>query len=190
MVKNAIGGNKGKKIARKHIVSNSFNSKLRTSEDEDEVYACVSKLLGNGMCHVNCLDVVKNTSKQRLCIIRNKFRGRGKRDNTLCVGTYVLVGLRSWESSKEGILEKCDLIEVYSKGETTRLKSQVDKNWSAIHIGDLSELKSDDNDLFEFGTVEENTELKEEVKNLANKGGDNENESFIINDNLINIDDI
>ena len=99
MVRNFKGGKGGKKGARKHIVSNNFNAQLRLAKEEGEIYACVSKLLGNGMCHVNCLDP-NNSCVQRLCIIRNKFKGRGKRGNELRVGTYVMVGVRSWETKK------------------------------------------------------------------------------------------
>ena len=49
MVKN-LGGNKSKKLGRKHIAaSNSYaNRKLRIKQDEDEIYACVLKIYGNG----------------------------------------------------------------------------------------------------------------------------------------------
>ena len=83
MVKN-YGGNKNKKFGRKHLQQN--NRKLRLKQEDDELYACVTKLLGNGMCHVFGIDNIT-----RLCIIRNKFRGRSKRHNTLVAGSWVLV---------------------------------------------------------------------------------------------------
>jgi hypothetical protein len=64
--------------------------------------------------------------KKRLCIIRGKFRGRGKRDNTLSNGKWVLVGGRDFEAEKTGEgknLEKCDLLEVYSDLDKERLKA-------------------------------------------------------------------
>ena len=162
MVRNNKGGKGGKKMARKHIVGNGFNAKLRVAQEEGEVYACVTKLLGNGMCHVNCLEE-NNTAKSRLCIIRNKFRGRGKRDNQLMVGTYVLVGVRSWETSRADTLEKCDLVEVYNKSEVDKLKSQVDKSWNSIHVAAIHDPNETDDmdDIFGFG--QENEELKEEL---------------------------
>jgi initiation factor 1A len=188
MVKNKTGGNKGKKFGRKHLGGNSFNAKLRISQEEDEVYACVTKLLGNGMCHVNCLDS-KSSTKNRLCIIRNKFRGRGKRDNNLVMGTYVLVGVRSWETIKEGSIEKCDLIEVYNQSEVTRLKSQEEKNWKLIHIADLTESKEDDmSDVgFSFENKANNSELEKQLENITTSNNDEEN-NFLGND--INIEDI
>ena len=68
MVKN-FGGKNSKKLGRKYVSSyNKGGNKLRLVQDEDEQYACVLKMLGNGMCHVLCNDNV-----QRICIIRINF---------------------------------------------------------------------------------------------------------------------
>ena len=85
--RNTKGGNKAKKQARKSANA-SVSTKARCSEHEDEIYACCSKMLGNGMCNVMCIDGV-----ERICIIRNKFRGKGKRGNTMSIGVWCLVGL-------------------------------------------------------------------------------------------------
>jgi len=185
MVKNSSGGNKGKKFGRKHV-SNNFNNKLRLSQEEGEVYGCVLKLLGNGMCHVNCLEE-NNSSKIRLCIIRNKFRGRGKRDNTISVGTYVLVGLRSWETVTDNKIEKCDLISVYNSGDFEKVKNSVDKPWNTIkvEVGGNSNLESNDNDIFIFDN--KNDELIEELQHNIET---DKQEIFVIDDEDINIDDI
>ena len=37
-----------------------------------------------------------NDGKTRMCIIRNKFRGRDKKDNTININSY-LIGVRDWE---------------------------------------------------------------------------------------------
>ena len=130
MVKNATGGSKTKGQARKSTSVPSSN-RLRISEDACELYAQVTALLGNGMCHVICID-----SKTRLCHIRGKFRGRGKRDNFIGRGTWLLIGLRDWESgeSKEakGKLQNCDLLEVYKDLDKDRLKNTVHVDWSAF----------------------------------------------------------
>jgi initiation factor 1A len=122
MVKNTKGGSGHKSQARKYETSGKqSNFKTRFSEDEFEYYAQVVAMLGNGMCHVMCKD-----GKKRLCIIRGKFRGRGKRDNTLSNGKWVLVGGRDFEAEKTGEgknLEKCDLLEVYSDLDKERLKT-------------------------------------------------------------------
>jgi len=122
MVKNTKGGSGHKSQARKYETSaKQVNLKTRFSEDEYEYYAQVVANLGNGMCHVMCKD-----GKKRLCIIRGKFRGRGKRDNIITNGKWVLVGGREFESTKSGEgkdLEKCDLLEVYSDLDKERLKT-------------------------------------------------------------------
>lgn len=116
MVKNNAGGNKGKGLARKHVnaAKAGASKQLRVATDEAERYAVVSKMLGNGMCYVRLLD---GSTGDRLCIIRNKFKGRGKRDNILDSGSWVLVGMREWASKQD----TCDLLEVYNANERDRL---------------------------------------------------------------------
>jgi initiation factor 1A len=116
MVKNDAGGNKGKGLARKHVnaAKGGMSKQLRLATHEAEKYAVVSKMLGNGMCYVRLLD---GSTGDRLCIIRNKFKGRGKRDNILDTGSWVLVGLREWSSKQD----TCDLLEVYNATERDRL---------------------------------------------------------------------
>jgi translation initiation factor IF-1 len=115
MVKNDAGGNKGKGLARKHVNAAKCggSNQLRVATDDAEQYAIVSKMLGNGMCYVRLL----SGGGDRLCIIRNKFKGRGKRDNILDSGSWVLVGLREWSSKQD----TCDLLEVYNANERDRL---------------------------------------------------------------------
>ena len=55
--------------------------------------------------------------------IRNKFKGRGKRDNMLKVGTWILVGPREYETTREK--EKCDLLEVYNPNDMEKLKKDI-----------------------------------------------------------------
>jgi translation initiation factor IF-1 len=115
MVKNDAGGNKGKGLARKHVNAAKCggSKQLRVATDEAEKYAIVSKMLGNGMCYVRLL----SGAGERLCIIRNKFKGRGKRDNILESGSWVLIGMREWSSKQD----TCDLLEVYNPNERDRL---------------------------------------------------------------------
>lgn len=135
MVKNTIGGNKHKGQARK-FVNAKPSTKLRLSEDEDEKYACVTQMLGNGMCYVTTLN-----SQKFLCMIRGKFRGRSKKDNCLKNGSWVLVGLRDWETQKEGdakTINKCDLLEVYADTDKEKLKNSVQANWKTFSEYDQS----------------------------------------------------
>ena len=112
MVRNT-GGNKAKKFASKSF--NISNRATRFSVEEGELYAVVQRMLGNNNCEVLCID---GTTK--LCIIRGKFLGKGKRDNKLSRGVWVLVGIRDWQvTSKEK--EKCDLLEVYNDNDKEKL---------------------------------------------------------------------
>lgn len=121
MVKNKGGGNKAKGLARKNVQTKSKTDKpLRISMEEDEVYAFVTKLYGNGMCEVFCLD-----DQVRLCHIRGIFRGRSRRDNCVESGTWVLVGVRSYETVVKDKRQNCDLLEVYNKQEKERLQNAV-----------------------------------------------------------------
>jgi len=119
MVKNTIGGSKTKGQARK--MGGGQTNKLRVSRDELEVYSVAVRAYGNAMFEVLGVDNIK-----RLCHIRGKFKGRGKRDNFVTVGTYLVVGLREWESQDAMITQQkmpnCDLIAVYSDVDKNRLK--------------------------------------------------------------------
>ena len=188
MVKN-FGGNKSKKMARK-VISRPRDNRLRTPDPNqpDEQFACVSKMLGNGMCHVECAD-----NKTRLCIIRNKFKGRGKRDNVISPGSFVLIDIRSWETAAttKSKLEKCDLLEVYNPGEKERLKDTVSFDWSKFkNIASFSnEKEEEDNDVFSF-TDNNNYELEENIEKQTKQIIETNNVSFLEDDEEIDIDDI
>ena len=116
MVKNKKGGRNHRKQASKHSQPVG-RVKLRLAHDEDEMYAKVEKIYGGGMADVLC-----NDKKVRLLQIRKKFRGRNRRDNSITLGTMVLVGVRSWEVRREGKKEKADLLYVYSHNQIGDLK--------------------------------------------------------------------
>jgi initiation factor 1A len=188
MVKNTVGGNKSKGQARKHLSSNS-NKALKVSEDECEVYAQVTKMLGNGMCYVMCMD-----EKTRMCFIRGKFKGRGKRDNFIGLHSWVLVGLRDFETVKEGSQENCDLLEVYTDAEKEKLKATVHENWSlfSTHTQCFDSKKGGSGET-DFDFIDEK---KEEYMNLMDDEFNSSSSSSISNKIVfdigedIDIDDI
>lgn len=111
MVKNTTGGTGTKSLARKH---QSFNdNKLRLSECNLEQYACVTKMLGNGMC-----EIYTNDNSRLIGHIRNKFRGKQKRHNLLTIYSIVLVGLREWENP----IKNCDILTIYDDSQVEQLK--------------------------------------------------------------------
>ena len=126
MVRNMKGGRKSKGMGRKHVTSGTQQKTLRLPQEEGELYAGVTKILGNAMVEVLCLD-----GKKRICMIRQKFRGRSKRDHTISVASWVLIGLRDWETTKDGKLDKCDLLDVYSSSDIEKLK-KTDIDWTPL----------------------------------------------------------
>ena len=158
-VKNKGGGNKAKKQGRKHVVIPQ-NKKVRFSEDPAEYYGCCQKMLGGGMFQVLCID-----GKQRLGVIRKKFRGRHKSDNRLAIGTWVLVGGRDFESKGDpDKLDKCDLLEVYRDNDKDVLmQREPDKTWkifASVGFNENNESEDTGNDII-FKHDEENIILSD-----------------------------
>lgn len=140
MVKN-LGGNKSKGFARKNLVKREHA--LRVATEEGEIYAQAVKVMGGSIA--SAIDIDGNPLRAH---IRGKFRGRGKRDNFIGPGTWLLVGLHSWEgdkTSKTSEMRNCDILEVYSDADKNRLKSSVTSvNWSRFVLNDNKTLKDDD----------------------------------------------
>jgi len=139
MVKNTKGGSGHKKFARK-LTSDSGPriTRLRLAEQDGEVYAIATKMLGNGMFQCYCMD-----GKSRIVHIAGKFSGRQKRDNFVTLGKWVLVGLRTWCSQEEDKdkkkLPKCDLLEIYSDVDKERLRDACPHcSWSQLDANDVS----------------------------------------------------
>ena len=162
MVKNTFGGNKSKGFARKHNNGGNKNNILRVSQAEGEIYAIVTKMCGNGMFECYCIDEV-----MRLGQIRGKFTGKGKRDNIVNNGTWVLIGVREWDIKKEEELmgrktclskseklPKCDLLEVYNDKEKEQLQEEIAEKWSILIKRDpsrIEEQNDDDNGIVDGG---------------------------------------
>ena len=191
MVKNTIGGNKSKKFANKNF--NIQDRATRFAKEEGEIYAYVEKLMGNNICQVMCID-----GYQRSCVIRGKFLGKGKRDNILSKGKWILVGLRDWENSNKGSeKEKCDLLEVYSDMDKQRLQNDNTIDFSGFLKNEQIENELDNSIKF---TNESNDDLffsdDENDEQLQNGEEEEESNSKIdvktINDQLnkVDIDDI
>ena len=180
MVKNTKGGKGAKKYGRKF--TEAPNKILRSAKEDGEIYACVSKVLGNNMCHVLTQDNIS-----MLLHIRNKFRGRGKRDNSVIVGTFVLVGERDFETKKSDKLANCDLLEVYNDNDIDKLKKNETKiNWTVFKsVTDLVR-KDEEVDGIEFSyhDEEEEEELMQEAK------GNNDIDIMDLDGEVIDIDDI
>ena len=144
MVRNTTGGSGNKKFARKHA-SSKGGIKLRVSEDEGELFAVTTKNLGNNMFHAFATDGLTY-----LVHIRGKFSGRGRRDNTLAAGVWVLIGLREWSNktvdpNSKQKMQQSDLLEVYSDMDKVRLKDAVDEDWEILLANDPTRINKADN---------------------------------------------
>ena len=102
MVKNTIGGKKGKMLSKKQHVSN--NSSFPVSMDEGEIYVCVVKVFGGGVFEVVDKDAVKYKA-----YLRGKMKGSNKRHNLVSMNSILLVGIRSDLSDKFSV----DILFVY-----------------------------------------------------------------------------
>jgi len=90
-VKNKKGGSSHKRMARKNVApKGGYTRKLRLPKEEGEIIARVTAMSGGGHAVIRCTD-----GKERTLVIRGKFRGRNKRDNTIRLNSIVLAGLRS-----------------------------------------------------------------------------------------------
>jgi initiation factor 1A len=124
MTKNVTGGNKSKKIARKHSHNTSDNNNtLLLSTHTLEKYAIVTKMLGNGMFYATTYDGFTNIIGH----IRNKFKGRSKHSNLIQNGSFILLGFREWEQPN---FKNADLIHIYSSNDFQTLQNFV--NLSSI----------------------------------------------------------
>lgn len=178
------GGKKGKRGGRKHI-NKPMHRGVRTVQEEGECYAVVKKLYGGANCEVLCDDGVT-----RLCVIRNKFRGRGRRDNMITGGKWIMVGIRDWEARAAGKPQKCDLLEVYSDNDKKRLISDHKGNWSLL--SSLDENKSQDLEIGDivFDDSEENMEMEQEIKQQAKEQKTGRDQVLDQLGDFIDIDDI
>lgn len=137
MVKNQVGG-KHKHQAKKNMTDTSRSRQFVVSTDPNEIYAIITKKFGSNMFEVHCID-----DKKRRCIVRGKFRGRHKKSNFVNIGSWVLIGLREWETAKEDEKTICDLLEIYSSLDMDRLQKTISADWRILLNNDLSRIEKD-----------------------------------------------
>jgi translation initiation factor IF-1 len=178
MVKNTFGGFKGKTFARK--LSKPSSSLVRLPQDDLELFGCVSRLLGNGRVIVHLLD-----GKDIQCVIRNKFRGRSKRNNLITIGSFVLIGLHDWEAPN---FKNADILNVYSYDDVIYLKSLPNLNLSSLDsfLYNLNPSSSIGNEFVSFSNDESSDTIVETSVDDKKESGDMKEESDIV----WNIDDI
>ena len=142
-----------------------------------------------------CIDGV-----ERICIIRKKFKGRGRRYNMLNVGTWCLVGRRTFETSIEGKLDKTDLLEVYSDIEKKKVMEKevhLKEKWKQFTVFESKTIDNDDAVEFQSNTYpdlpdmnEEDYETEDDDMNKESKSVCNESLNYQVNNEEIDVDDI
>ena len=157
MVKNLHGGTGTKSLARKHQAKTKSDH-VRLPECEEEQFAYVEKMLGNGMC-----EVYTNDNIRLIGHIRNKFRGRQKRHNTIVKGMILLIGLRTWESTAKN----CDILTIYDDNDIKQIKNKPDvtiDNLLRMQLsGNFVQTKSDDVNEVSFENNEQEDIEEEEI---------------------------
>jgi len=108
MVKNTIGGKKGKMLSNKRSGVSSGNNKIRLSLNEDEIYVCVSKVFGGGI-----FEAINNENESYNVYLRGKMKGPNKRHNFVSLFSILLVGKRSDLSDSRN----CDILFVYDSND-------------------------------------------------------------------------
>jgi hypothetical protein len=182
MVKNNTGGNKAKGFARKNLVKR--DTVLRVAREEGEIYAQAVKIMGGRIA--SAIDLDGNPLRAH---IRGKFSGRGKRDNFIGAGTWLLVGLHDWQTGniKSGGIRDCDILEVYNETDKERLKNSVTSvKWDKFIANEAKTLGvKDEDDILAF--TDEATQEYEQLIAANN----NINNAIITDDGeQIDVDDI
>ena len=149
MVKNKKGGSGHKKMARKNVAPKGgySNRKLRKPKEEGEIFARVTAIHGGGHAGILCAD-----GKERTLVIRGKFRGRNKRDNTIRTNSIIMAALRSvtmGEVVNPKKKEKADLIYVYNESQLDELK-EIPEVYKILDDTKKSQIKIDNECGFEF----------------------------------------
>jgi translation initiation factor IF-1 len=183
MTKNANGGKKAKSFARKHATTTSAATLFSTCELER--YAIVTKLLGNGMFYATT-----DHDQELIGHIRNKFKGRYKHSNLVVAGSFILLGLRSWENPPK----HADLIHIYEADEIHTVHSQhniqnllhLTTNLSGYHSSSQSAIKTDDI----FFTTHDDTALEEDIAHTSSDNKKEATNTIMVNSDVIDIDDI
>lgn len=187
MVKNKKGGSGHKKMARKNVApKGGYKSRrLRKVVEEGEIYARIISISGGGHAVILCSD-----GKIRTLVIRGKFRGRNKRDNTIRPNTFVIAGLRSVSMgeviSSKNKKEKADLIYVYNENDFDELK-EIPAVLNIISDEKRGQLNTDKNSGFIFENDDEDQDQEYEEKVIEK---DRRKENFKIGDVEISFDDI
>jgi len=179
MVRNTTGGTGTKSLARKHQTS-SRSEALRLPECDLEQFACVTKMLGNGMC-----EIYTNDNVRLIAHIRNSFSGKNKRHNLITNYSIVMVGLYEWEK----VPKNCNIMLIYNENQIQQIESIPSIDISHILQLQLRGLNRESGNKKVVKDFEFNEE--EEREEIAPQRVPDEITNFIIEETAeVDIDDI
>jgi len=163
MVKNTIGGKKGKMLSKKQ---HSFqNNSFPISRDECEIYVGVSKIFGGGV-----FEVFDHNNIKYKAFLRGKMKGSNKRHNLVTINSILLVGIRSDFSEKFNV----DILFVYDNHHIQTLSLHSNFNISLLNSFDSHNQKQphDDNLIF---NISNNNNHTNDTQNNTNTNTNTDN---------------
>ena len=114
--RNLQGGSKTKSMARKATYG---TSSTRITESDEEKYAIVKSVSGNGRFRVTTSD-----KKTHVAILPGSMRGHKKRHNYVGLDSIVLINDRSsWQTVKDN--STADIVHVYNPADVERLELKL-----------------------------------------------------------------
>ena len=167
MVKNTIGGKKGKSIAKKNVMISNDN--IRLSQNEDEIYVVCTKLYGNGI-----FSVVDNDGNEYKAVLRGKMKGFNKRHNLVSLFSILLIGKRVDLSDKSVVdilfVFEHSHIPILSLSPTIKIQHILNIHSSGnTSFCSTNHTDFDEHSLFHFteGTSQNSIDKNETVSNHA-----------------------
>ncbi len=158
-------------MARKNVApKGGYSRKIRKPKEEGEIFARVTSIYGGGHAGILCADGIERT-----LVIRGRFRGRNKRDNTIRLNTFVLAGLRSvsmGSTTQGNKKEKADLLFVYSENQINELKTLTDIQKILTQEEIEEQNKNDIGFEFTNKIIEEDDELENKIISIKNNNNE------------------
>ena len=154
-----IGGNKRRKGKKNSTYS--INQKDLIKKDDDQMYARVVALLGNGRLNALCDD-----GETRLC----KIRGKMMKKDFIKTDGIILVSRRDYED------KKADVIHKYNDDEVRMLTSENNFKKDILLKGKRAENNQDEEFNLDFADYSDNDE--DEKLKVSNISRVNTNDSY------------
>ena len=181
MVKNTVGGKKGKMMANKVGSSGGGANNIRLIEVPDiEMFVCVTKVFGGGL-----FEVIDNLGNTYRAFLRGKMKGHNKRHNLVSLFSILLVAKRIDTDPS-----KCDILFVYDSHDIQFLTLNPNLNIHhllSIHNNQNNDHQNHDIDDFLFNNNSNNTFTNS--NNTYSINNDNNNNNDFTNNNDNDFDD-